>query len=59
MAVTKYLVPIMASMYPLVGAAAAGSLADIDHVVLFMQGSSPLLLRCDRLTDRYNRKQGL
>ncbi|KAH8662378.1 phosphoesterase family-domain-containing protein [Xylariales sp. PMI_506] len=27
----------MAAMYPLVGSVAAGSLADIDHVVLFMQ----------------------
>ena len=59
MAVTKYLVPIMASMYPLVGAAGVGSLADIDHVVLFMQGWSPIVLRRDRLTDKYRRKQGL
>ena len=38
MAVLKYLLPFMALMYPLVGSASAASLADIEHVVLFMQG---------------------
>ncbi|KAK6073106.1 hypothetical protein SCUP234_08943 [Seiridium cupressi] len=36
MAMNPYLLAI-AAMYPLIGPAVAGSLADIDHVVLFMQ----------------------
>jgi hypothetical protein len=48
MFVQNNLLPIMAAMYPLVGQAAAGSLADIDHVVLFMQGehSMPVIFPC-------------
>jgi hypothetical protein len=38
MAVLSRLAPVMALMYPLV---AGGSIADIDHVVLFMQGLQP------------------
>jgi hypothetical protein len=40
MAVLSKAVSAFAAMYPLLApAAAAGSLADIDHVVLFMQGT--------------------
>lgn len=39
MAALRRLVPVMAFMYPIIDTvAAAGSIADIDHVVLFMQG---------------------
>lgn len=37
MAGASKLLPVMAFMYPLL--AQAGSIADIDHVVLFMQGT--------------------
>lgn len=43
MAVLKAL-PAFGAMIPLLSPALAGSIADIEHVVLFMQGLTPFLL---------------
>ncbi len=40
MAALRRFMPVMAFMYPIIDTVAAGSLADIEHVVLFMQGKS-------------------
>ncbi len=50
----------MAAMYPLIDSLHAGSLADINHVVLFMQGQARQpSTRCYILADYGHRKQGL
>jgi hypothetical protein len=41
MKTTQNLAPLIPAMFPLLGSAVAGSLADIEHVVLFMQGEWP------------------
>lgn len=41
MAVVSRIVSAVAVMFPLLDSALAGSIADIEHVVLFMQGKIP------------------
>jgi hypothetical protein len=38
MAVFSKVIPALAAMFPLLAPGLAGSIADIEHVVLFMQG---------------------